>query len=237
MPTPEESRDFAEALADIKALIVAKLVEKWITDIQGNPADLVDDLRQFVLDIVAEFGQVAAATAIDFYESVRPPGSPPFRPVPSVRDDLISGPSLNWSTAPLLGDDPEKALERVAAEIQKAAQDAAVETMGQATSQDLLEVKYARWPTNDDPCAYCVLRASKGAVYWTEATAERGDHIKCQCNVTPVFEGEELPYNRDAYLADYTAGRDDAEDALGDPSRSPSTKAILAGMRRANGTR
>lgn len=209
--------------------MVSALLAQWLESINSDPAESVDELRTFVLDIVAEYGQVAAATAIDFYDSVRPAGSPSFRPVPVVRNDLVGGGSLNWATSPLLTDEWEKSLDRMAAEMQKALQAAAVETIGQATEEDPLDAKFARWPQNDDPCAYCVLRASRGAVYWSEATAERGDHVKCQCEVTPVFPGEPLPYQLKPYKQQYLDGAADAN-GFG-------LKSVLAGMRRANGSR
>lgn len=209
--------------------MVAELVRQWSTSVVANPADSVDELREFVLQIVADYGQVAAATAIDFYNSVRPFGSPAFIPQPQVRPDLVQGGTLNWITEPLRTESWQKALDRTAAEIQKAAYQAAVETLGEATQDDPLDVRFARWPQNAEPCAYCVLRASRGAVYWSEATAERGDHLKCQCKVTPVFPGEPLPYLRKPYIAQYQAGAAEAD--------GRGSKALLAGMRRANGIR
>lgn len=237
MPTPEELDDFQAATDDVRALLVSSLVAYWLENVQNDPANSVDELRTFILSIVQDYGQVAAATAIDFYNSVRPAGSPAFDPAPVVRADLVGGGSLNWATEPLRTETPEQSLDRIAAEIQKATMQAAIETLGEATQDDPLDVRYARWPQNPDPCAYCVLRASRGAVYWSESTAERGDHIKCGCRIAPIFPGERLPYQRKPYLAQYGAGRELAEGELGDPTRSPSTKAILAGMRQANGSR
>lgn len=229
MPTPDEVNDFQQAIDDVQALMVAALVAHWIENVEGDPAEAVDDFRQFVLDIVAEYGQAAAAVAIDFYDSVRPPGSPPFSPTPSVRDELVGDGTLNWVTQPLLTESWQDALDRGAAAIQKAAMQAAIETIGEATEQDPLDVKYARWPGNPDPCAWCVLRASRGAIYWSESSAERGDHIKCGCKITPIFPGEPLPYQRKPYMAQYLAGADAAE--------GPGRKALLSAMRKANGIR
>ena len=104
-----------------------------------------------------------------------------------------------------------------------------METIGEATDEDPLAVMFARFPQNPDPCAWCVLRASKGAVFWSEETATRGDHVKCRCKVTPVFPGEPLPYLRAPYMAQYQNGAAEAD--------GPGRKALLSGMRRANGIR
>lgn len=229
MPTRAELDEFQQETDDLKTVMVAALVAYWTENVAGNPADAIDELREFVRDLVAEYGLVAAATAIEFYDAVRPAGSPPFQPVPTVADDLIGTGTLNWSTEPLLGDDWEEALNRIASSIQKAAQQALVDTIGQATEDDPLDVRFARWPGNPDPCAWCVLRASRGAIYWSEASAESGDHLECACRVTPIFPGEPLPYQRKPYYAQYEAGSKEAD--------GPGRKALLSGMRRANGTR
>lgn len=229
MPTQAEVDDFQVAIDDVRTLMVAELVREWSESIVGNPADATDDLRDLVLQIVADYGRAAAATAVDFYDSVRPAGSPTFAAQPQVRADLVGGGTLNWLTEPLQTESFQDALDRAAAEIQKAAYQAAVETIGEATQEDPLDARFARWPQNPDPCAYCVLRASRGAVYWSETTAERGDHLKCGCKVTPVFPGERLPYLRKPYIAQYQAGAAEAD--------GRGSKALLAGMRRANGSR
>ena len=229
MPTTAEVEDFDQAVRFAQILMVAALVERFKELTAGDPAEAVDELRTLVLDLVAEYGQAVAAEAIDFYDSVRPPGAPSFNAAPVVRDDLVTGPSLNWSTTPLLTEDPQKALDRMAAEAQKATFQAAIETIGEATEEDPLEVRYARFPQNDNPCAYCVLRASRGAVFYSETTATRGDHVQCRCSVTPVFSDEPLPYLKAPYLKAYYAGVAESE---GDGFKS-----VLSGMRRANGSR
>lgn len=230
MPTPAELEEFEREVADVQALMIASLVAYWADSVQPDPAVAVDGLREFVLDSLAEYATVAASVAADFYQSVRPPGSPSFTPIPVVRDDLIDTGSLIWSTNPLRTEQFDEALDRVAAVIQKDTYAAVVETIGEATDEDPIgEVRFARWPTNSKPCAWCVLRASRGAVYWSESTAERGDHIKCGCKVTAIFPDEPLPYQRKPYMAQYLAGAEEADDR--------GRKALLAGMRRANGIR
>lgn len=209
--------------------MVASLVEQWTATVAPNPGETLGDLRDIVTELVSEFGPAAASVAVDFYSSVRPSGAPSFTPTAAVADDLMPPGTLSWSTEPLLTENWQDALDRTAASVQKSMKQALVETIGENTELDPLEVRFARWPQNPDPCAYCVLRASRGAVYWTETTAERGDHLKCGCRVTPVFSDEPLPYQRKPYMTQYLAGAE-AADGRG-------TKALLSGIRRANGSR
>lgn len=46
-------------------------------------------------------------------------------------------------------------------------------------------VRYARVPTNSNPCDYCVMLASRGFVYRTAKDAEAGSHAHCMCLVCP----------------------------------------------------
>lgn len=46
-------------------------------------------------------------------------------------------------------------------------------------------VRYARVPTNSNPCEYCVMLASRGFVYHTARDAEAGSHRSCQCLCVP----------------------------------------------------
>lgn len=46
-------------------------------------------------------------------------------------------------------------------------------------------VRYARVPTNSNPCDYCVMLASRGFVYRTAKDAEAGSHAHCRCLVCP----------------------------------------------------
>jgi len=46
-------------------------------------------------------------------------------------------------------------------------------------------VRYARVPTNANPCDWCVMLASRGFVYHSADRAEAGGHEHCQCVVCP----------------------------------------------------
>lgn len=238
MPSAADLDQLDDDLSNLQVVMVAALLEQWSATVAPNPGEAVEDLQDIVTELVGEFAPAAASVAVDFYAAVRPPAAPSFTPTAIVADDLMPPGTLNWSTQPLRTETPEVALDRTASAIQKSVKQALVDTIGENTTLDPLEVRYARWPQNPDPCAYCVLRASRGAVYWTEATAERGDHLKCGCRVTPVFSDEPLPYLMKPYMAQYLAGADEAAADLAAASPGKAKrKALLSGMRRANGSR
>ncbi len=53
-------------------------------------------------------------------------------------------------------------------------------------------VRFARVPTGFETCAFCLMLASRGAVYHTRATAGefRHFHRRCDCKVVPGFEDD-----------------------------------------------
>lgn len=46
-------------------------------------------------------------------------------------------------------------------------------------------VRYARVPTGPDTCDFCLMLASRGFVYYSQASAEEGMHAGCDCIAVP----------------------------------------------------
>lgn len=97
---------------------------------------------------------------------------------------------------------------------------------GDATTLASVRADGARWAWSPvgDTCAYCNLKASRGAVYWSESSARNDRHGGCDCAVIPVYDDEPLPYDEATYYDQYSA----AAAAAGTTSLKP----VLAQMRR-----
>jgi len=54
---------------------------------------------------------------------------------------------------------------------------------------DANDVRYARVPTGSETCPWCLMLASRGFVYHSEAFAEHGKHKGCDCIVLPGKDG------------------------------------------------
>lgn len=95
---------------------------------------------------------------------------------------------------------------------------------------------WARVPTGATTCAFCIMTASRGAVYHTAQSAgsDRKYHGKCNCQVVLVRGPEDYPEGYDpAELFDiYDTGHSIAKS---EGHARPTTKQILAGMRKAEG--
>lgn len=91
---------------------------------------------------------------------------------------------------------------------------------------------WARVPTGATTCAFCMLVASRGAVYGSARSAgnDRKYHGDCDCQVVMVRDEADYPegYDPRSFMDVYLAGRDLAQEA-----GAASTASILAGMRKA----
>lgn len=70
-------------------------------------------------------------------------------------------------------------------------------------------VRFARVPVGVETCAFCIMLASRGFVYHSEATASANGHVhpNCDCKIVPGFEGDVIEgYDPRTYEAIYDAG-------------------------------
>ena len=53
-------------------------------------------------------------------------------------------------------------------------------------------VRFARVPTGAETCSFCFMLATRGAVYWTRATAGEMSkfHHRCDCKIVPGFKSD-----------------------------------------------
>lgn len=181
-------------------------------------------LREAWVGIIGTYGDMSATLAADLFEV-------------QAADLRIRQPKTK--VAP--GVDPERATARLGYALSTANQlgnamvilDQLTKQPYRSTMQDSAWASGAGWarvPTGSKTCAFCLMVASRGGVYKSQATA--GDrrygkeyHGDCNCAVTLVRGPEDYPssYDPEALYDAYQAGR--AEAGSGDP------KKILAAIR------
>lgn len=67
--------------------------------------------------------------------------------------------------------------------------------------RDKKDVRFARVPSGAETCEFCIMLASRGAVYRSERSAGSDGHYHahCDCRIVPFFEGTEVEgYDPDA---------------------------------------
>lgn len=72
--------------------------------------------------------------------------------------------------------------------------------------RDRLAVGWGR-VTSDDPCAFCRMLASRGAVYKSEAGADFVPHDGCGCTPEPLFKGGRPPEQAAEYAREWQAAQ------------------------------
>ena len=55
-------------------------------------------------------------------------------------------------------------------------------------------MRWARIPTGDYTCPFCIVLASRGAVYHESYTAQGFDHENCDCLIVPVYDPDNYPF-------------------------------------------
>jgi hypothetical protein len=112
VPSRADVETYAQANRDIRSLALADLAAFWRT---LNTADAIatrDALLAFVPLLVAQYGEIAAAVAADFYDNLRDQAAPGGRFRATLADPVPTEAVLanvRWSLAPIFraeGADP-----------------------------------------------------------------------------------------------------------------------------------
>lgn len=226
---------FTKANRDLRKLALADLKGFWATLNTSDVGVVRRALAEFMPLLVRHYGEMAAVVAADFYDELRAQSSPAGRyaaVMAAYAGDAGLLASARWAIGSLLGakPDPAAALGSLSIVADKHILGQGRRTIAESAARDPAGARWARIP-HGDTCAFCVLLASRGAVYHSEAAA--GEFAKfhgdCDCTPTPFWDGDPYPdhYDPDAYFQMYADGQNKA--------KSGSTRAALAGMRQVDG--
>lgn len=229
MPSRADVERYAQANRDIRTLVLRDLGAFWLT-LDGLGADETRDaLLDVVPVLVAAYGDTAAAIAADYYDDLRDAAGVRGRFTATLADnvdfDTIAS-RVRWSVSPLYSAAPDRAatLGRLAQNVDELALRPGRDTIAVSTGRDPARARWARVPVGKT-CAFCLVTASRGAVYGSEESAGRKYHGDCDCTATPFWQGQPYPegYNPDALYEQYNAARKEA--------RSGQLKPILSELR------
>lgn len=233
MPTRADVERYAQANRDIRTLALADLAALYAT-LEALSADETRDALLAVVPIlVASYGESAAAVAADFYDDMRDAAEVKGRFTATLADpvDLETIASrVRWSVGPLYSGSPDRpaTLGRLEQHVDELSLRPGRDTIALSTGRDPAKPRWARVPVGKT-CAFCLMTASRGAVYRSEDSAGRKYHGDCDCTATPIWAGQPYPegYDPDALYEQYNAARQAAG--------SSRPKAILAELRKETG--
>lgn len=208
-------RQFEQANNGIAALIERDLMAFWALLNPAQPEAVKRDIFDYVPTLIAQYGDIAATVAADWYDEMREaegvPGS--FQaPLAALVPSEIVNARLGYATrasGPLLDGSLDTLAKFVALIANEYALQPGRDTVMQAAHKD--NAAYARVP-EPGACDFCIMLGSRGFVY-TKATV--GDtnkfHGKCRCQAVPVWDATrarvEYGYDPDALYDVYRANQ------------------------------
>lgn len=184
---------------------------------------------------VDNYGQVSSRLAKEFYETARKLTYPENYEALEVKNIKLKE-YLRSQIEALPTDDERELVKQVRAAIDRSVKHYARDAIAYNCLIDQLKPRYARVPQGSHTCVFCLMLASRGAVYPNERAAGgllNRYHPYCDCAIVPMFEGQTIEgYDPDGLYKRYQdcerAVRYAAEGLTGEDR----TKLILAEMRR-----
>ena len=223
MATPNA---YTKAQNGAVALAMRDLERVWRSLDMSDPYAAARVLEGVWAELIGLYGEVTATLAADRFEDLTGLPAVMVRPVDPERAES----RMRWAVGPLFDGDGD-AWARLVLLVDELVKQPGRSTMIRSAREH--GIRYARVPVGDT-CAFCLMLASRGAVYATEKSAGRKNsgnefHGDCDCDVQPVKTDSDLDrlrgegYDPDALREQYLDARKAAD--------SGSTKAILATLR------
>lgn len=218
MTTAREQQAANQALAK---LAQRDLMGFWYGLGTDDPLVLKAALLDFMPDLISTYGSAAAGLAADRYDELRADSiaSGAFRAAlaPPLPDEQVHA-VTRWALGPAFKDDPAAALTMLTDATQRLVRQQARNTVALNVERDPFGASYARVPKGKTTCAFCLMLASRGAVYGSKKSAEtirnsgKHYHTKCDCEAEPVWSGDDLErlkeqsdYDPDSLYEQYAA--------------------------------
>ena len=208
---------FRLANQSLVALAQRDLTDFWSAlNVGGSPLLVRDAVLEFFPELLTTYGDTAAVLAGDFYDELRdvPPSAARFSALlaqPAKPD--VAATDARWALGQLFQSepDPDAVLALLGGVTQRLILQAGRDTIADSVYRDPVRTGYARVPTGASTCRWCVMLASRGAVYGSAAAAgAQGNkyHGHCDCVPTPIRSRDDYPegYDRKAYERLYQEG-------------------------------
>jgi hypothetical protein len=189
-------------------LALAETLAKAIQKIRVAPTS--PDYLDAVAALVYQYQLAAIALAVEYYQQARDAADVdgPYR-IPVVTPWALAA-IVAYLRAAAATVDATRFAEMVSDVAQNLAISAGTDQLFSAISGDPTKVRWAR-VTRPDACSFCLMLATRGAVYRTEQSGSFRAHVKCRCDVEMAFST--ATYEAPAHIraaqrlwADSTAG-------------------------------
>lgn len=201
--------DYSNQNRQLRASLIAAVTALWGRIGLDDPTDARDALTAAVPALTERYGEAAGLVATNFYSTLRETAGVRRRFTPDIADGTDAEKvraSVRWAIGPLFQETPdtEAAFGRVVNVADRVVLQQGDDTILDNINRDPARPRWA-WVPRGKTCAWCTMKASRGAIFHSEAKAISGRHADCDCVARPAFD---LPddYDEDALYAAYKAG-------------------------------
>lgn len=208
--------DYVNSLNEISAQAQKAFADElWsVYNATGKDIDMLHDaINMLAPSIADQYGSVASTIAADLWERIykADTGLSADATIDSMDTSHLFGASSGYAFRNGKETDATAAIAHVAGTMGRAVRNHARSTMRSNT--DRHGGRYARVPTGDKTCAFCLMLASRGFIYLSEDSAGEFDqyHDDCDCEVVASFDEKNSAiegYSPDEYYKMYKSARE-----------------------------
>jgi Flp pilus assembly protein TadG len=182
------------AQAGLVTVMASDLTAAWAALDVAELGRSLPNFRLLVAAIVRRYGLASATLAARFYRQQRVEAgvTAPFTVRPAPLPPLVQvAKTVDWATVPLWSKTPDVTAARsnLTVSTERLVLDVGRQTITDNTVRDRHAKGWAR-VTEPAACAFCLMLATRGAVY-KQQTADFRTHTNCRCHAEPVFTAYE----------------------------------------------
>lgn len=230
-----------DQLADNASMSLESTLIDLLQDFDPNmPEKEWKELREGLIEYLYQtrlyWSDAAGAAACEFYDNIitnrEGVGFFNSAQLPEQVSRKMCADSIRALAYLLFEGKMEKFVEKVLENAHNGVRQYANKTILLNTRRDGMRgVRYARVPMGIETCAFCIMLASRGFVYYSKKTAGENEHmhVHCDCKIVPGFAGDVIEgYDEKVYKDIYDAAAEGY--SLG--NRNSNVDHILNYMRR-----
>jgi len=217
MVEPADIERFRVANSELSRRVQSEMEAFFRSLNLAKPEAVRDALLEFVPLLTEQYGAVAATLATDWYEELRASSGAAGRfralAADTVPTDAVEA-KVRYLSGHLWTPDPLAMLGGLLTATDKYVKQPGRDTMASNAKRE--GVRWARVPSGKKTCSWCLILASRDAVYTSKQSAG-GDghkfHGACDCVATRIARASDYPdgYLPDDYYAMYQAARQEAQ--------------------------
>lgn len=210
MATVAQVERFRRSQDQLESLIRRDVRTMQVRMSSGSAPDVRDELLRVTPVLSYEYGLASAAMAAEWFEDVTRRTA---RVGATAPQEAVRG-SVRYMAGDLFKGERQQAFDKLAQSMTRHSLQGGRNTIVSSSQRN--RISFARAP-NPGACAFCLMLASRGAVYSSRQAAGAGNdfHDDCRCVVEPVIEGGAISYDANALYEQYRSAhttRDKAAD-------------------------